>query len=77
MVGATELNNKNHKGYGESNREQQVMATKVMVRARELNKKINMYYKLRKACVTNWCSFVLLKLRVKVVTNCESFIFAN
>ena len=53
------------------------MATKVMVRARELNKKINMYYKLGKACVTNWCSFVLLKLRVKVVTNWESFIFTN
>ena len=48
-----------------------------MVRATELNKKINMYYKLGKACATNWGSFVLLQLRVKVVTNWESIIFTN
>ena len=36
-----------------------------------------MFYKLGKACVTNWGSFVLLQIRVKVVTNWDSFIITN
>ena len=36
-----------------------------------------MYYKLGQACVTNWGSFVLLKIRAKVVTKRSSFIFTN
>ena len=28
-----------------------------------------MYYKLGQACVTNWGSFILLKIRANVVTN--------
>ena len=28
-----------------------------------------MYYKLEKACATNWGSFVLLQIKAKVVTN--------
>ena len=36
-----------------------------------------MYYKLGKACVTNWGSFVLLQIRANVVTNWGSFIITN
>ena len=36
-----------------------------------------MYYKLGQACVTNWGSFVLLKIRANVVTNWGSFIITN
>ena len=32
-----------------------------------------MYYKLRQVCVTNWCRFVLLKIRENVVTNWGSY----
>ena len=32
-----------------------------------------MYYKLGKACVTNWGSFVLLQIRANVVTNWGSY----
>ena len=36
-----------------------------------------MYYKLGQACVTNSGSFVLLQIRVNVVTNWDSFITTN
>ena len=36
-----------------------------------------MYYKFGQACVTNWDSFVLLKIRAKVITNWGSFIITN
>ena len=36
-----------------------------------------MAYKLGRACVTNWCSFVLLQIRANVVTNWGSFIITN
>ena len=36
-----------------------------------------MYHKLGQACVTNWGSFALLKIRANVVTNWGSFIIKN
>ena len=36
-----------------------------------------MDYKLGQACVTNWGSFVLLKIRANVVTDWGSFIFTK
>ena len=36
-----------------------------------------MYYKLGRACVRNWCSFVLLQIRANVVTNSASFVSRN
>ena len=36
-----------------------------------------MYCKLGQACLTNWGSFVLLKIRASVVTNPGSFIITN
>ena len=36
-----------------------------------------MYYKFGQACVTNWGSFVLLRVRANVVTNWGSFIITN
>ena len=36
-----------------------------------------MYYKLGQACVPNWGSLVLLKIRANVVTNWDSFIITN
>ena len=36
-----------------------------------------MYYKSRRACITNLGSFVLLKIRANVITNWGSFIITN
>ena len=36
-----------------------------------------MYYKFGQACVTNWGSFVLLRVRANIVTNWGSFIITN
>ena len=53
--------------------------TNVIVRATELNNKsvLQMYYKLGQAYVTNWDSFVLLQIRLYIVTNWGSFIITN
>ena len=42
-----------------------------------ITKNINMYYKLRQACVINWGSFVLLQIRENAVTSWGSLIITN